>query len=62
MTKQFALNVLLYLLVSILLIYSGIGYWRDGNKGIGILSIFVAALSIWQAVENAKDENVTRTL
>lgn len=62
MTKQLFLNVILYITIAILLIYSAIGYWKDGGKAIALLSVFVAALTIWQAIENAKDLKTTNTL
>lgn len=54
MTKKIFLDVILYVTIAILLIASGISYWKDGNKGLASLSIFVAALTLWQAAENVK--------
>lgn len=38
-----------------LLIYSAISYWKEGSKNIALLNFFVAALTLWQAIENARD-------
>lgn len=53
--KQICLNIILYLLVAVLLLYSGVGYWKDGRKGIAILTVIVAGLTIWQGIDNTKN-------
>lgn len=59
-TKKIFLDVILYITIAILLVYSAINYWKDGSKAIAALSVFVAALTVWQAWENVKSlENNT---
>lgn len=53
-TKKIFLDVILYITIAMLLVYSGISYWKDGSKAIAFLSIFVAGLTVWQAIENVK--------
>lgn len=62
MTKQLFLGVLIYIAIAILLIAAAHNFWNDGNRLMAFLNIFVAALSIWQAIENLRTINTTKTI
>ncbi len=53
--KEICLNILSYVFISVLLIYSAIYEWKQGSKFISVLTSIVAIFMIWNAIENVKN-------
>lgn len=60
--KEICLNVLSYVAITILLIFGAIEEWKRGNKGLSIITAFVAIMMAWHAIENAKEINTNQTI
>lgn len=60
--KEICLNVLSYVAITILLVFGAIEEWKRGNKTLSIITIFVAIMMAWHAIDNAKEIKNNQTL
>lgn len=50
--KDISLNILSYLALAILFVYGAYNEWKQGQKFISIVTVFVAIIMVWRAIDN----------